>query len=306
MINLIIEEYNKWIKNPREYINTEIYNHDYDPYFPPMQVIGNLYNEEDLIDIKTKVVSKNNLFHFEGTDSLKIKNKIAVIGLEPLASNPMNPNGSYQKQFKALYPSPHQNPLVNNEKKINRFREDIDFNKYLEWQLNYFNFWRSNFHSEVQLSRHWHKCWNLAKGVLNGENDFVPDTYNANHYMNYQTQGLDWISKTIIAIDILPMHSSNNNTGMIDHGLDLFERKISLMKPHVGLMIGKSAFNTLRKKFRSEPQDSLHVNNLEVENCKLFVGSHEMKLFCMPSRGNGTYRDYYHLGSKLSNIIDGD
>ena len=46
MIKLIIDEYNKWGKDPTNYLNASLYKNGYDPYFPPMQIIGNLLDSK--------------------------------------------------------------------------------------------------------------------------------------------------------------------------------------------------------------------------------------------------------------------
>ena len=48
MIQLIIDEYNKWVENPNEYLNSSLYTDGYDPNFLPLQIMGNLLSEEEI------------------------------------------------------------------------------------------------------------------------------------------------------------------------------------------------------------------------------------------------------------------
>jgi hypothetical protein len=305
MIDLIIEEYNKWVENPQQYVENRLYLNGYDPYFPPMQIIGNLLDEKTLETLKKEIKIKDGLAYYNSEDKIQLNtnNKLAIIGLEPMKSRPLDYNGSYQNQYRKLYANPYNNPLVDGNGKIELFRTDILFNRYIDWQLNYFNFWETHFSNQLKLSKHWHKCWNLAKGLINGNSDFVADANNNNHYENYRSEGLNWLGEKIFSIDILPMHNSKNKSTMINHGLGLFEEKISIVKPKIGLIIGKNAYQRIRTNFTNQEEEPLRLGSWEVENCIVSVGTHKMKLFATPSQGTGTYKDYYCLGSHLSDMI---
>jgi hypothetical protein len=305
MIKLIIDEYNKWVKDPNNYLNASLYKKGYDPYFPPMQIIGNLLDKSSPSTIsKNFIEQKDGIIKYNETPKVITENKIVIIGLEPFKSNPLNPIGTYQKQYKLLYPLPHSNPLVNGGGNIITHRKDINFNDYLEWQLNYFNFYISRGVSSItNTSRHWHKCMNLAKGLINRDTGFIPDPLNENHYKEYQKYGFDWLGEKIFAIDILPMHSGENKSGMIDYGLKLFNEKISILKPKIGIVIGLGGFNKITKSLHGTSQAPLKLGSWEIKHNIIKIGSHTLSLYGVASQGQGTYKDYYKLGLHLSNKL---
>jgi len=299
MIQLIIDEYNKWVENPNEYLNSSLYTNGYDPNFPPLQIMGNLLSEEEI----KETMNPNSKIDKKSLDT-KNSNKILIIGLEPLISNPDNPDGTYQQQYKRLYKIDDNSNIeiqeqINNGgiKGISELRTDIDLESYLNWNLNYFNFFQSIL--KTKYRGHWKYLSHFCLGLDNS--NFQPNT-NTNWNL---------IGEKIIELDIIPMHGINRHQ-INDHIIELFKEKIHLIKPKNILILGgkkvresilRPLFNLTDEEINGEAiyeseNENSKINKIKLCSDSLNAGIFMRNSFAARGSGNG-FEDANKLGKKI-------
>ena len=293
MIKLIIDEYNKWVKDPNNYLNASLYKKGYDPYFPPMQLMGNVFDSKTII-----AVLKNNKVQDDGTIKYNEKEiepynhifkifpsnlihhkKLFVVGLEPHKKDPHSIHGSYQSQYKLLYPPPHSTALVNGRGNIITHRKDINFNDYLEWQLNYFTT-----HSPLVSGS---KYWKYMEKLIYGFN------------------GLS-LGNGIIHFDLITMHSDKHYGPICKNSISLFETKIEILNIEKILINGKSSFDKILRHYKKSCPITHHtIGKRNIYLSSITVKGKEIKLIGMSqltARPTCSYIDAGNIGKYISTL----
>lgn len=303
LLKLITDEYNNWVIDPINYLDSEMYQNGYDPNFPPMQIIGELLEEKD-IPHNIQINDDGRIPINQIPDiNLDCSNKIALIGMEPHKSRPENIYGTFQQQYRFLY-SLENNDAIIVDGNINPFRQNINFQNYLKWQLQYFSNYNLIVANNV-ISRHWAKIWNLAIGLINGPSvDFTPDLNNHLHYTGFNENKLNWLSEKIVAIDVLPMHAANNVRRFLFNGIDLLLDKISLLNINHAVVIGYGAFGVIINELNEPEVNILNIGGWNIRYCEIIFNDRKLNIYGVPSQGFGTYKNFYELGQFLSNNLN--